>query len=69
MTNEIKYTFYKKGKRYVGLLNVACTGKKAVYDGYFDRIECYSLNYNSFKMIAVYRLKSWKEKSLSNSST
>ena len=66
MASEIKYTFYTHVKEAKGLMKGGCNGKKTVYDGFINRIECYSHNYNQFKLIAVFRLKSWKEKSERN---
>jgi len=66
MTSKIKYYFFTHNKEVLGQIKSACNGKKAVYDGFKDRVDCYSHNYNVFSIIAVFRLKSWKSESLSN---
>ena len=64
MASEIKYTFFQYDPKKRGRLNCACVGKKTVYDGFQNHVDVYSLNYNSFKKIAVWRIK-WKPESFS----
>ena len=66
MTNEIKYTFFKYDRAKMGIINCACIGKKPVYNYSEGMLLVYSLNYNSFKKIAVWKVKELNQESLSN---
>lgn len=57
MQNQINYIFFKYDPSRIGLLNCALIGKRGVYSGFHDKIECYSQVNRHRRVIAVFKLK------------